>query len=72
MGIMLSSVTVYATILISPPYNWPSANIGLFTTPLIIASFFSILITGAGGDWIVKSLAKKTGRCLVSTSTDRS
>ncbi|KAE8332319.1 major facilitator superfamily domain-containing protein [Aspergillus sergii] len=52
-GAYIGYCNFFATILIKPPYSWPSANVGLINLTVFPAAFLNWLITGWASDRMI-------------------
>lgn len=59
LGIYVVMVTEFATILVSPPYNYAFTSLGFVQGGQIIASIIMVPLLGYGGDFLIKVVAKR-------------
>ncbi|KAK5126904.1 hypothetical protein LTR85_008262 [Meristemomyces frigidus] len=60
-GALIAFSTCFATMLVSPPWSWPSANVGLINIAGTVSSLINVPLLGIGSDKLSLRLAARNG-----------
>ncbi|KIM93414.1 hypothetical protein OIDMADRAFT_74174, partial [Oidiodendron maius Zn] len=58
-GALIAFTTIYAEMLVAPPWSWPATNVGLVNIGAIAAALVNWILLGWGNDKLIVYLAKR-------------